>query len=172
MENIGVDVHKVQSQACIISEAGERLERRIRTERGRFAAVFGRRPQARILIEASTVSEWVARCLDELGHEVVVADPNFAPMCATRSKRVKTDRRDARALAEACSSSETPDRRRCSPASDFSSCRRREPLVQFRPPWGSRGDRIGSRIVGCAGPSKVWAVFLVTLDDRNQSFDH
>jgi transposase len=44
----------------------------------------------------------VERCLEELGHEVVVADPNFAPMYATRTRRVKTDRRDARALAEAC----------------------------------------------------------------------
>jgi transposase len=47
-------------------------------------------------------SEWVARCLEELGHEVIVADPNFAPMYATRSRRVKTDRRDATTLADAC----------------------------------------------------------------------
>jgi len=33
---------------------------------------------------------------------VIVADPNFAPMYATRSRRIKTDRRDARALCEAC----------------------------------------------------------------------
>jgi len=33
---------------------------------------------------------------------VVVADPNYAAMYATRSRRVKTDRRDARVLAEAC----------------------------------------------------------------------
>jgi transposase len=64
--------------------------------------VFGDRPRARILIEASTDSEWVARCLEALGHEVIIADPNFAPMYATRSRKVKSDRRDARALAEAC----------------------------------------------------------------------
>ena len=64
--------------------------------------MLGTRPHARILIEASTDSEWVARCLEALGHEVIVADPNFAPMYATRSRKVKTDRRDARALAEAC----------------------------------------------------------------------
>jgi transposase len=44
----------------------------------------------------------VARCLEGLGHEVIVADQNFAPMYAQRSRKVKTDRRDARALAEAC----------------------------------------------------------------------
>jgi transposase len=36
-----------------------------------------------------------------LGHEVIVADPNFAPMYATRARRTKTDRRDARTLMEA-----------------------------------------------------------------------
>jgi transposase len=33
---------------------------------------------------------------------VIVTDPNFAPMYTTRTRKVKTDRRDARALAEAC----------------------------------------------------------------------
>jgi len=102
MDHIGIDVHKMESQLCILSESGEILERRIRTQRERFAAVLGERPPARILIEASTESEWVARCLEQLGHEVIVADPNFAAMYATRSRRVKTDRRDARTLAEAC----------------------------------------------------------------------
>src|SRR5207247_9641451 len=78
------------------------IERRIRTERDRFAAAFEVHPGARVLIEAGTESEWVARCLEELGHEVIVADPNYAPMYGQRHRRVKTDRRDARALAEAC----------------------------------------------------------------------
>ena len=102
MNHIGIDVHKNESQICILREDGTLLERRIRTERGRFHATLGKGERARIVIEASTESEWVARCLEELGHEVVVADPNFAPMYAQRSRRVKTDRRDARALAEAC----------------------------------------------------------------------
>ena len=44
----------------------------------------------------------MARCLEALGYEVIVGDPNYAPMYAQRSRRVKTDRRDARTLAEAC----------------------------------------------------------------------
>ena len=102
MEHIGIDVHKKESQLCILLETGERLECRIRTDRARFTQVLGSRATARIVLEASTESEWVARCLEALGHEVIVADPNFAPMYATRSRRVKTDVRDARALAEAC----------------------------------------------------------------------
>lgn len=101
MDNIGLDLHKRESQLCLLTEDGERLERRILTDRERFTEVLGGRPRARILLEASTESEWVARHLESLGHEVIVADPNFAPMYATRSRRVKTDRRDARTLAEA-----------------------------------------------------------------------
>ena len=102
MDHIGIDVHKRESQLCILADGGELIEQRIRTEPERFAAVLGARPQARIVIEASTDSEWVARCLESLGHDVIVADPNFAPMYATRTRKVKTDRRDARALADAC----------------------------------------------------------------------
>lgn len=102
MDNIGLDLHKRESQLCILTEDGEVIERRVVTSPERFTAVLGDRPRARVLLEASTESEWVARHLESLGHEVIVADPNFAPMYATRSRRVKTDRRDARTLAEAC----------------------------------------------------------------------
>jgi transposase len=101
MEKIGIDVHKVASQVCIQTEDGTFLERRITTTRDALAKLLGGRARARILLEASTESEWVARCLEALGHEVIVADPNYAPMYATRSRRVKTDKRDARTLAEA-----------------------------------------------------------------------
>lgn len=102
MDHVGIDVHKRESQICIETEVGELFEQRIRTDRSRFTAVFGGRPRCRILIEAMSESEWVAQCLESLGHEVVVADPNFAAMYATRSRRVKTDRRDAQTLADAC----------------------------------------------------------------------
>ena len=69
MENRGIDVHKKESQLCIITEAGEVLELRIRTERGRFKEELGARGKAKVLMEASTESEWVARCLEEMGHE-------------------------------------------------------------------------------------------------------
>ena len=102
MDHIGIDVHKREGQICKLTEGGELIEQRIRTEPERFAAVLGNRPRARILLEASTDSEWVARCLEGLGPEVIVADPNFAPMYATHTRKVKTDRRGARALADAC----------------------------------------------------------------------
>jgi len=66
-----------------------------------LTAVVGTRAPARILLEAGTESEWVAQCLEAFGHEVIVADPNYAAMYATRTRHVKTDKRDARTLADA-----------------------------------------------------------------------
>jgi hypothetical protein len=102
MDYIGVDLGETSSQLCVIAAGGELIERRIKTTREQFDTWLGSRPPARILIEATTESERVARHPERLGHEVIVADPNFAAMYATRSRRVKTDRRDARTLCEAC----------------------------------------------------------------------
>ncbi|MDP9178323.1 MAG: IS110 family transposase [Gemmatimonadota bacterium] len=101
MDTIGLDLHKRETQLCIISDGGSISERRIVTSRERLAAVLASCSPARILLEASTESEWVAQHLESLGHEVIVADPNYAPMYGSRTRRVKTDKRDARALAEA-----------------------------------------------------------------------
>ena len=118
MDSIGIDLHKRESQLCTITEDGELLEQRIVTSRERFSAVLGARAHAGILLEASTESEWVARHLDALGHTVIVADPGFAAMYATRSTRVKTGKRDAR-----------------------SSCRRaRAASRSSRPPCGARAS--------------------------------
>ena len=102
MDFIGFDLGKVASQVCIITADGELIERRIKTAREHLFELLAHRLPARVLIESSTESEWVARYLEALGLEVIVADPNFASMYATRSRKVKTDKRDARTLAEAC----------------------------------------------------------------------
>jgi len=44
------------------------LEQRLRTQRDRLVEPLGKRPKARVLLESSTESEWVARYLEELGH--------------------------------------------------------------------------------------------------------
>ena len=101
MEHIGIDVHKRESQICILTPEGEMIERRIQSTRQKFTAMFTDRPPARVLLEATTESEWLAQTIEQWGHEVIVADPNYAPMYPERRRRVKTDRRDARMLAEA-----------------------------------------------------------------------
>ena len=115
MDIIGLDLHKRESQLAIKSE-DMITDRRIATSRERFTAVLGGRPSARILLEATTESEWVAQHLEALGHEVIVGDPNFAPMYATRARHTKTDKRDARALMEACAAGTYRRAHRLSPA--------------------------------------------------------
>jgi transposase len=102
MEIIGLDLHQRESQLSSKADDGTITDRRLATSRERFTAVLGGRPRARILLEASTESEWVARHLESRGHAVIVADPNHAPMYAHRSRRTKTDKRDARTLMDAC----------------------------------------------------------------------
>lgn len=64
MDHVGIDVHKKESQVCILTEEGEVVEARIATTRERFLEVLGGRPRCRILLEAATESEWVARFLE------------------------------------------------------------------------------------------------------------
>ena len=103
MEYGAIDLHLRRSQIRLIDEQESVvLDRRIDTTREAFTHMFGRRARMRILLESSTESEWVAQHLEALGHEVIVADPNYAPMYGSRSRKVKTDKRDVAALAMAC----------------------------------------------------------------------
>ena len=103
MDHIGIDVHKKESQICILSEEGELIEqpRSAPSPSGSPTSwATGRgpgsssRPRPRANGWPGVWRAWATRS--------IVADPNFAPMYATRTRKVKTDRRDARALAEAC----------------------------------------------------------------------
>ena len=103
MEYGAIDLHTRRSQIRILTEDETAvLDRRIDTTRPEFDRVFGGRPRMRILLESSTESEWVAQHLESQGHEVIVADPNYAPMYGSRSRKIKTDKRDVAALAIAC----------------------------------------------------------------------
>ena len=44
IEYVGIDVHKNQSQICLITEAGKVLHQRSHTQRERFVAVSAERP--------------------------------------------------------------------------------------------------------------------------------
>ena len=59
-------------------------DQRIVTSRERLVKAFEGCGPMRILLETGTESEWVAQALEEAGHEVVVADPNYAPMYGER----------------------------------------------------------------------------------------
>ena len=59
---------------------------------------FGKRGATRIVIEAETQSPWVSRRLEELGHQVVVANARKVRLIYESDR--KNDRLDARMLAK------------------------------------------------------------------------
>jgi transposase len=97
-----IDLHMRHSQIRIIDTDGVVVrEQRIVTSREQFVKAFAGWGAMRILVETGTESEWVAQTLEAAGHEVIVADPNYGPMYGETTRRIKTDRRDVAALAEA-----------------------------------------------------------------------
>jgi transposase len=103
MEYVAIDLHLRRSQFRIGLQDGTVLkDGKCDTTRTDLTRVLGDRAPMRILFESSTESEWVAQHLESLGHEVIVADPNYAPMYGSRSRKVKTDGRDTAALFDAC----------------------------------------------------------------------
>ena len=62
-----------------------------------FRAYFSQVPKSRIALEVGTHSPWVSALLEELGHEVYVANPR--KMEAIHKNKRKNDRIDARILA-------------------------------------------------------------------------
>src|SRR6476619_436292 len=102
MEYGAIDLHARKTLIRIVDVDGiVVLDRTITTTREGFAAVFEGRARMRVLLETGTESEWVAQTIEACGHEVIVADPNYALMYGVRGRAVKTDRRDVAALAEA-----------------------------------------------------------------------
>jgi transposase len=97
-----IDLHARYSQIRIIDAEGRVIrDQKVVTNRERLVTVFSGHGTLQILLESGTESEWVAEALEQAGHVVIVADPNFAPMYGNRHRRVKTDARDVAALAEA-----------------------------------------------------------------------
>jgi transposase len=82
-KDLGTNVHKHAAQLCVLDDEDTVVfDRRIRTTRARLTEASRDRPPARLLLEASPESEWVAQLLQDLGHAVIVADPNFAAVTA------------------------------------------------------------------------------------------
>jgi transposase len=97
-----IDLHRRYSQIRIVDAAGEVVrDQRVPTTRERLVTAFAGHGRVRVVLAAGTESEWVATALEAAGHEVIVVDPNYAPMYGEVHRRVKTDRRDVAALAEA-----------------------------------------------------------------------
>lgn len=98
-EVAGLDLGDKSSQLCVLDrDSGEKLEEaRLATTEQALRRRFEGVAPMRIALEVGTHSPWVSRLLEELGHEVVVA--NARKLRLIYQNRRKTDKVDAEYLA-------------------------------------------------------------------------
>lgn len=95
---VGLDVGDRYVQVCVLDEAGEVVEEsRLSTKRTALERRFSGCERLRVVLEAGTHSPWLARLLEELGHEVLVANPRRLRLIYHNDS--KSDRVDAEYLA-------------------------------------------------------------------------
>ena len=95
---IGMDLGDKNTRYCVLNEQGEvNLEASVATTPAAIAKLFARLPRCRIGLEVGGHSPWISRLLEELGHEVIVANARRVHLISKSSK--KDDRIDARTLA-------------------------------------------------------------------------
>lgn len=98
MEHIGIDLGASQSHVVVLSENQLSRHRMSTSELGEWLSE--RRP-SRIVMETCTQSVAVARRAKAAGHHVVVVPGKFVRMLGIGARGIKTDDRDAEALARA-----------------------------------------------------------------------
>ena len=95
---IGIDLGDRESVFCELDDAGKVLERgSVCNTHAAFEQHFGTKSSARVVIEASCQSQWICRCLEELGHQVIVANPRQVELISKSNR--KSDHNDAELLA-------------------------------------------------------------------------
>ena len=95
---VGLDLGDRFSQYCMLNRDGEVIETgRIQTTEAALRRHFEGEPQMRVALECGTHSAWISRMLEQLGHQVLVA--NTRKIRAITASESKNDRNDAEKLA-------------------------------------------------------------------------
>jgi len=95
---VGIDLGDRFSRYCVVNGEGEVVEEgRIQTTAVALERHFGGQARMRIAMECGTHSPWVSRLLEDMGHEVLVA--NARKLRAITDSESKNDRNDAEKLA-------------------------------------------------------------------------
>lgn len=95
---VGLDLGDRWSWYCVLDERGDVVfEHKLSTTSKALREVFGGMPQSRVALETGMHSPWVSRLIQELGHEVIVAQARKVRLIG--ESRKKDDRLDARTLA-------------------------------------------------------------------------
>ena len=95
---IGLDLGDKTSRYCTLDDNGEVVkEGSVGTTRKGMLQAFGALSRCRMALEVGTHSPWVSRLLEQLGHEVIVANARQVKLISDSSR--KDDRLDAQMLA-------------------------------------------------------------------------
>lgn len=133
MEHVAIDVGGRESQICRRSADATILEER-RWATNSLRDYLSRLAPSRIILETCAEGFKLADLARELGHEVKVVPATLAPQLGVGARRLKTDKRDARALSEVSCKIDLPSVHIPSKASRErnSLCGMREALVGAR----------------------------------------
>src|SRR5258707_10496651 len=96
IETIGCDLGDKTSEICVLGTDGIKRRTSVRTTR-KGMTLFFNRARAHVVIEVGGHSRWVRTLLEELGHQVTVANPRRVKVISQSDS--KTDRNDAELLA-------------------------------------------------------------------------
>jgi transposase len=95
---VGLDVGDKKSRYAVLNREGELVEEgTVESTREGLSAQFAGRDRMLVVMETGTHSPWMSRLVDELGHQVLVA--NARKVAAIYLNRRKRDRIDAITLA-------------------------------------------------------------------------
>jgi transposase len=96
---IGMDLGDQHSQVCVLGADDEiRQEDRVGTKTVALTQWFSQLRPSMVVMEAGSHSPWVSRLLEQMGHQVIVADPRRLKLISASDQ--KNDRADARTLAQ------------------------------------------------------------------------
>jgi transposase len=100
MDHVAIDLGGRESQICRRGTDGQVIEEpRVKTMQLR--GYLEKIPHSRVIVETCAEAFKIADAALELGHEVRIVPATLAPSLGVGARRLKTDRRDARALSEA-----------------------------------------------------------------------
>ena len=100
----GIDLGNKETVICIINSARRVIsEERLQTDSDGIGRIFSKRKNMTCIVEASPLSEFICNEVEKYGHKISIVCPRKAKVALSNHK-TKTDKRDARALAELCRS--------------------------------------------------------------------
>jgi transposase len=101
MDHVAIDIGGRESQVCRRRENGEIVEEKRVLTRALEAYFKTLAPGSRVILETCSEAFGIADVAQALQHDVRVVSAQLAPSLGVGARRLKTDRRDARALSEA-----------------------------------------------------------------------